>query len=138
MKIDKASGRSMLYYSFFFRCKYFLMLFKVKTRRIDVVVVLSLLNNFCMDTDNHVAPPIPFVYWFELQNLRCHMCCREIKTKLIGVALMIYQCPLCSKNKKDNVWIWGKFESLSGINTINPIWPKYNCCINMAIYDAIF
>ena len=35
-----------------------------------------------MDTDNRVAPPITFVYCFCLQNLRRHMCCRAIKTKL--------------------------------------------------------
>ena len=43
-----------------------------------------------MDTDNRVAPPIPLVYWFCLQNLRRHMCCRAIKTKLIGVAASTY------------------------------------------------
>ena len=47
-----------------------------------------------MDYDNRVAPPIPFVYRFCLQNLRCHMCCRAIKTKLIGVAASAYQCLL--------------------------------------------
>ena len=47
-----------------------------------------------MDTDNRVALPIPFVYWFCLQNLQCHMCCRVIKTKLIGVAASAYQCLL--------------------------------------------
>ena len=46
-----------------------------------------------MDTDNRVAPPIPFVYGFELQNLRRHMCCRAIKTKLIGVASNTHQRP---------------------------------------------
>ena len=44
-----------------------------------------------MDTDNRVAPPIPFVYCFCLQNLQRHMCCRAIKTKL-GVAVSAYQC----------------------------------------------
>ena len=33
---------------------------------------------------NHVVPPIPFVYWFGLQHLRRHMCCRAIKTTIIG------------------------------------------------------
>ena len=33
-----------------------------------------------MDTDNRVAPPIPLFYWFCLQNLRRHMCCRAIDT----------------------------------------------------------
>ena len=42
-------------------------------------------GNFAMDTDNSVAPPIPLVYWFCLQNLRHHMCCIAIKTKLLGV-----------------------------------------------------
>ena len=41
-------------------------------------------NNRTMDTDNRVAPPIPFVYYFCLQNLQCHMCCSAIKTKLSG------------------------------------------------------
>ena len=50
--------------------------------------------NPVMDTDNRVAPPIPLVYWFCLQNLRRHMCCRAIKTKLIGVAASGYQCLL--------------------------------------------
>ena len=34
---------------------------------------------YIMDTDNRVAPPILFVYWFGLQNLRRHMCCRAKK-----------------------------------------------------------
>ena len=46
-----------------------------------------------MDTDNRMAPPILFVYQFVLQNLRRHMCCRPIKTKLIGVAAITYHCP---------------------------------------------
>ena len=45
-----------------------------------------------MDTDNHVAPPIQFVYCFCLHNLQRHMCSRAIKTKLIGVAASTYQC----------------------------------------------
>ena len=45
-----------------------------------------------MDTAKYVAPPIPFVYWFGLQNLIRHMYCREIKIKLIGVAEIAYQC----------------------------------------------
>ena len=49
-------------------------------------------TNLPMDTDNRVAPPIQFVYWFGLQNLRRHMCCRAIKTKLIGVTSITYQC----------------------------------------------
>ena len=49
-----------------------------------------------MGTDNRIAPPIPFVYCFCLQKLRRHMCCREIKTKLIGVAASTYQCLLGS------------------------------------------
>ena len=52
--------------------------------------------NPVMDTDNRVAPPIPLVYWFCLQNLRRHMCCRAIKTKLIGVAASAYQCLLAN------------------------------------------
>ena len=34
-----------------------------------------------MDTDKCVLPPIPFVYCFGLQNLRCHMSCRAMKNK---------------------------------------------------------
>ena len=49
-----------------------------------------------MDTDNHVAPPIQFVYCFCLHNLQRHMCSRAIKTKLIGVAASTYQCLLGS------------------------------------------
>ena len=34
-----------------------------------------------------------FVYWFVLQNLRHHICCRAIKTTIIGVTVINYQCP---------------------------------------------
>ena len=40
-----------------------------------------------MDTEKRVAHPKPFVYWFGLQNLRRHMCCRTSKTKLGGGSL---------------------------------------------------
>ena len=36
-----------------------------------------------MDTDKCVPPPLPFVYWFGLQNIRCQKCCRAIKTKIM-------------------------------------------------------
>ena len=49
------------------------------------------INWFIIETDKRVAPPIPFVYWLGLQNLRRHMCCRAIKTKRIGVTVIIYQ-----------------------------------------------
>ena len=44
-----------------------------------------------METDKRVVPPIPFVYWFGLQNLRRHMCGRANKTTIIGVAVIAYQ-----------------------------------------------
>ena len=56
--------------------------------RINHLITQKLPNNF----DKRVASPIPFVYWFGLQNLRRHMWCRAIKTKLIGVAAITYQC----------------------------------------------
>ena len=60
-----------------------------------------------METDKRVAPPIPFAYWFGLQNLRHHMCCRAIKTKLIGVAVIAYQCPFAPNDAtqdRKNIW----------------------------------
>ena len=47
-----------------------------------------------VDTDKRVPPPfspLVFVYWFGLQNLRRHMCCRAIKTTLIGVGVIANQ-----------------------------------------------
>ena len=69
-----------------------------------------------MDTDNRVAPPIPFVYWFCLQNLRRHMCCRAIKTKLIGVAASAYQClywpnECCHWNRINQQFVFCLFSS---------------------------
>ena len=51
-----------------------------------------------MGTDKRVATPIPFVYWFGLQNLRCRICCRAIKTKVIEVTSIAFQCPYDSCN----------------------------------------
>ena len=48
-----------------------------------------------METDKRAGTPIPFVYWFGLQNLRRYnVCCRAIKTKVTEVTLIAYQCPL--------------------------------------------
>ena len=48
-----------------------------------IKLLFSNILQLCFDieTDKCVAPPITFVYWFGLQNLRRHMCCRAIKTK---------------------------------------------------------
>ena len=40
--------------------------------------LFSLAEVETMDTDKCVAPPITFVYYFGLQNLRRQMCCRAI------------------------------------------------------------
>ena len=53
--------------------------------------------NGLIETDKRMAP---FVYWFGLQNLRRHMCCRAIKTKLIGGTVIDYQCPLYNVPQK--------------------------------------
>ena len=96
---------------------------------------------FSMDTDNCVAPPIPFVYCFCLQNLRRHMCCRAIKTKLIGVAASDYQClylcfssnvtlfagPMQSSKFGSNRRIWsGKFfYRKKEVKNFNSVWFKF-------------
>ena len=49
-------------------------------------------NGYRAETDKRVAPPIPCVYWFGLQNLRHHMCCRAIIPKLLRVAVIAYHC----------------------------------------------
>ena len=61
--------------------------------RINHLITQKLPNNF----DKRVASPIPFVYWFGLQNLRRHMCCRAIKTTIIGVTVIAYQSLLSNK-----------------------------------------
>ena len=52
-----------------------------------------------MDTDECVAPPIPFVYSFCSQNLQCHIFCRSIKKKTyrgrgkrLSVSVQIDEC----------------------------------------------
>ena len=48
-----------------------------------------------METDKRVMAPIPYVYLFGLQNLRCNIpCYRANKTKVIDVNSIAYQCPL--------------------------------------------
>ena len=48
-----------------------------------------------METDKRVMAPIPYVYLFGLQNLRCNIpCYRANKTKVIDVKSIAYQCPL--------------------------------------------
>ena len=78
-----------------------------------------------MDTAKRVVPPIPFVYWFVLQSLRHHMCCRAIKNKLIGVAEIAYQCLLYRiQNQSDQI---GRFIAVC-VTFWAPrrqnIWPK--------------
>ena len=64
-----------------------------------------------MKNDQQVAIPIPFLYWFGLQNLRCYKCCRAIKTEVIEVTLIVYQCPLVSQNRESlNKIIFWKFD----------------------------
>ena len=41
-----------------------------------------------IETDKRVAPPILFVYWCGLLNMQCHMCCRAIKTPIIGAVVI--------------------------------------------------
>ena len=60
----------------------------------------SWTKNCVMDTDDRVAHPIPFVYWFGLQNLRRHMCCSPIKTKHIGVASITYPVSIVGWGKE--------------------------------------
>ena len=55
--------------------------------------LLMLFVEGVIETDKRVGPKIPFVYWFGLQNVKLHMSWREIKAKLIGVAVIAYQCP---------------------------------------------
>ena len=50
-----------------------------------------------MDTAQHVVP----VYWFGLQKLRRHMCCRAIKTTIIDFAMIAYQSLLLRINFLD-------------------------------------
>ena len=52
----------------------------------------------CIETDKQVATPITFVYWYRLQNLRCHICFRAIKTKFKWVTVFAYQS-LWGKNR---------------------------------------
>ena len=51
-----------------------------------------LIKKMGIETDKRVAPSIIFVYLLGLHNLRRHLCCRAILTKLIGVAVIAYQC----------------------------------------------
>ena len=46
-----------------------------------------------MDTDKQVATPIPFVRWFRLLKMQCHIFCRALKTKMLGVTAIGYQFP---------------------------------------------
>ena len=48
-----------------------------------------------IDTDKRVAPPIPFVYWFCLQNMWRRICCN--KNKIYRGTAIAYQCPLRGK-----------------------------------------
>ena len=63
-------------------------------RRSPTSPVTTFQSDYCklgqMDTVKCVGPPIPFVYWFGFQTLRRHMCCRAIKTILIGVHWAIF------------------------------------------------
>ena len=70
---------------------------KIKRNIVDSINSVAMHCGACkwkIETDKRVAPPIMFVYWIGLQNLKRHMCCRAIKTKLIGVVVNAYQCPL--------------------------------------------
>ena len=61
-----------------------------------ILLVLPLICVSLVLTMEKVATPILFVYWLGLQNLRHHICCRAIKTKVLEVAVIAYQSLLKS------------------------------------------
>ena len=72
-----------------------------------------------MDTDKLVAPTL-FVYWFGLQNLSHHTCCRAIKTTIIGAALIAYQ----------SLWLW-----IRGLGLVLKISGLIKSTIKICIFD---
>ena len=71
--------------------KYFLLAFSAiaNAGTFEPATDRSRLQKLVIETDKGVGSPMLFVYWFGLQNMQCHICCRAIKTTIIKVSVIV-------------------------------------------------